>query len=156
VFHPLDLAGVKISPTATMVETSYLPWRATATGPGIHGRWLPVEEEPQPNGRRLISRARSSTIRAWSVRLVVVRDKRWTYVERLYERPELYDRDNDPNERVNLADRTEHADVQARLRQALIRWLQETADVIPYQEDPRLPHVDLPPPGARTSAPTQS
>jgi hypothetical protein len=87
---------------------------------------------------------------------VAVRDKRWTYVERLYERPELYDRDNDPNERVNLADRTEHADVQARLRQALIRWLQETADVIPYQEDPRLPHVDLPPPGARTSAPTQS
>lgn len=78
---------------------------------------------------------------------VAVRTHRWTYVERLYEGPELYDRLTDPHERVNLAGRTEFADVQLRLREAIHRWLLETTDVMPYDEHPRFPVVDLVAPG---------
>jgi len=83
---------------------------------------------------------------------IAVRDRRFTYVERLYEGPELYDRTADPAERVNLAGRPEHAQVQQALRDAVLRWLQETADVVPPEPDPRRPDVDLPAPGHRTAA----
>jgi hypothetical protein len=59
-------------------------------------------------------------------RAVAVRDRRYTYVERLYEGPELYDRVADSAERVNIAGRPEHAQVQRALREALLRWLLET------------------------------
>jgi arylsulfatase A-like enzyme len=81
---------------------------------------------------------------------IAVRDRRYTYVERLCEGPELYDRSVDPAERVNLAGRPEHARVQMTLRNAVFQWLHETGDVIPFQPDPRLPEVNLPSPGAMT------
>ncbi|MFF8717496.1 sulfatase-like hydrolase/transferase [Streptomyces sp. NPDC015184] len=78
---------------------------------------------------------------------VAVRDREWTYVWRLYEAPELYDRAKDPQERTSLAGRSEYAAVEQRMRDALLRWLVETADVIPAEADPRLPQVALPAPG---------
>lgn len=77
-----------------------------------------------------------------------VRDGEWTYVWRLYEPPELYHRAQDPDERLNLAGQDAYAEVELRLREALLRWMIETADVIPFSEDPRFPAVDLPAPGA--------
>jgi arylsulfatase A-like enzyme len=79
---------------------------------------------------------------------VAVRDQRWTYVWRLYEPAEVYDRVADPDEAHNLAGRPEVADIEARMSQAMLRWLVETADVLPEREDPRMPPVDLPVPGA--------
>ena len=79
---------------------------------------------------------------------VAVRDQRWTYVWRLYEPAEVYDRAADPDEAHNLAGHPEVADVEARMSQAMLRWLVETADVLPEREDPRMPPVDLPVPGA--------
>ncbi|WP_406156232.1 sulfatase-like hydrolase/transferase [Streptomyces sp. NBC_01005] len=79
---------------------------------------------------------------------IAVRDARWTYVWRLYEEPELYDRTTDPHERDNLAGHEKHAQVQQRLHDAMVRWLVETADVLPAEDDPRLPDVVLPVPGA--------
>jgi hypothetical protein len=67
-------------------------------------------------------------------------------VWRLYEPAEVYDRTTDPAEAHNLAGRPEVAEVQARLSQALLRWLVETADTLPEREDPRMPPVDLPTP----------
>ena len=84
---------------------------------------------------------------------IAVRDKRYTYVERLYEGPELYDRTADPTERINLAGRQDHAQVQQTLRDAVFRWLHETADVVPYEQDPRFPVVELPRPGAAAVVP---
>jgi arylsulfatase A-like enzyme len=78
---------------------------------------------------------------------VAVRDRRWTYVWRLYEPAEVYDRAADPDEAHNLAGTPEVAAVEARMSQALLRWLVETGDVLPEREDPRLPLVDLPAPG---------
>jgi hypothetical protein len=37
--------------------------------------------------------------------------------------------------------------VQATLRGEVLRWLHETGDVIPYEQDPRMPEVALPAPG---------
>jgi arylsulfatase A-like enzyme len=77
---------------------------------------------------------------------VAVRDRRWTYVWRLYEPAEVYDRAADPDEAHNLAGQPQVAEVEARLSQVLLRWLVETADTLPEREDPRLPAVNLPTP----------
>ncbi len=66
-----------------------------------------------------------------------VRDQRHAYVHRLYEGPELYDLVADPGETVNLAGRPEHAATEARLRDAVLGWMLETSDVIPWEPDPR-------------------
>jgi arylsulfatase A-like enzyme len=70
-------------------------------------------------------------------RVVSVRTREHTYVHRLYERPELYDRARDPGERVNLAGRAELAQVEAALRGRVLDWLLDTADVIPWEADSR-------------------
>ncbi|MFJ9583575.1 sulfatase-like hydrolase/transferase [Streptomyces acidicola] len=84
---------------------------------------------------------------------VAVRDREWTYVWRLYEPPELYHRATDPGESVNLAGRPEHADVERRMADALLRWQVETADVIPAAHDPRFPPVELPAPAVPGTGP---
>ena len=66
-----------------------------------------------------------------------VRDQRYTYVHRLYEGPELYDRQSDPGETVNLAGSADHADIEAEMKDAVLTWLLETSDVIPWTPDPR-------------------
>lgn len=70
-----------------------------------------------------------------------VRDRRWTYIERIYEQPELYDRASDPQERVNLAGKPYLRKVEYRMRARLASWLQETTDVVEY---PRIPTDELP------------
>lgn len=70
-------------------------------------------------------------------KVVSARDDRWTYVHRLYEDPELYDREADPYETINLAGRPDVADVERGLRDEVLRWLVETSDVVPWDPDPR-------------------
>ncbi len=71
-------------------------------------------------------------------RAISVRTKNWTYVERLYEGPELYDRVADPRETTNLAALAEHEHTCRELKDRIFRWLFETSDVIPWEEDPRM------------------
>lgn len=79
---------------------------------------------------------------------VAVRSDQWTYVWRLYEPPELYDRVADPHETVNRAGDPELTDIEAQLREEFLRWFVETCDVMPWESMPRVPDVDLPRPGA--------
>jgi arylsulfatase A-like enzyme len=79
---------------------------------------------------------------------VAVRDRRWTYVHRLYDPPELYDREADPRELVNLAGRPAVAEVERRFRDEVLRWMLATADVIPLERHPRRPEVNVPVPGS--------
>jgi arylsulfatase A-like enzyme len=77
-----------------------------------------------------------------------MRDQHWTYIYRLYEPAELYDRSADPLELHNLAadPRFVH---QARLMESqMFRWMVETSDFLPYSKDGRFPKVDLPDPKA--------
>ena len=68
---------------------------------------------------------------------VSMRTERWTYVHRLYEDNELYNRINDPRETTNLAGDAEVAEIERGLREQLLDWMLTTADAIPWREDPR-------------------
>ncbi len=72
---------------------------------------------------------------------ISMRNDHYTYVYRLYEDDELYDRKNDPGETSNLIGSSNLADTAATLRDELLEWLFETADVIPWDADPRFPKV---------------
>ncbi|KAF2188590.1 sulfatase [Zopfia rhizophila CBS 207.26] len=73
---------------------------------------------------------------------VSIRDREYTYVYRLYEADELYMR-NDTQEYNNLAALPEYADVKARMREVILKWMVETADTLPWYLDVRVPQVQL-------------
>lgn len=64
-----------------------------------------------------------------------------TYLHRRYEGDELYDRQADPDETVNVVDAPDMAATAATLRDQLFGWLADTADVIPWEPDPRFPDI---------------
>ncbi|GME37639.1 putative sulfatase [Neofusicoccum parvum] len=75
---------------------------------------------------------------------VALRSKEWTYIYRLYEPAELYSRQgDDPSELRNLAAEPEYAHVVRGLESVALRWMVETADVMPWTKDPRRAEVDL-------------
>ena len=59
------------------------------------------------------------------------------YVQRLYESDELYDLARDPGERRNLVAEPAYRGVLGELRLRLLRWYQETCDVVPRATDSR-------------------
>jgi len=69
---------------------------------------------------------------------IALRTERWTYVYRLYEGDELYDRATDPGELRNLSGSPETAPIERELRDRILRWTVETADVVPWDRDPRV------------------
>jgi hypothetical protein len=72
-------------------------------------------------------------------RAIVTRTERWTYIYRLYERAELYDRICDLRETTNLEGRPDLAEVEREMRERIFAWSVETSDVIPWKTDPRVP-----------------
>ncbi|KAH7323196.1 alkaline-phosphatase-like protein [Stachybotrys elegans] len=74
---------------------------------------------------------------------ISLRNEKWTFIYRLYERSELYSRADDPHELHNLIDEPAHKTLAERLERATFKWLLETADVMPWVADPRFPEVDL-------------
>ena len=70
-------------------------------------------------------------------RCVALRTREWTYIYRVYESDELYDRKGDPLEEVNLINSAEHQDLGRDLKERILAWLVETSDVIPWEKDPR-------------------
>ena len=71
-------------------------------------------------------------------RVACIRTPEWTYVHRLTDIDELYDRTADPRELVNLSGDPAHAEVESGLRARLGDWLLDTSDVIPVARDPRM------------------
>ena len=65
----------------------------------------------------------------------------YTYVYRLYEDDELYDRAADPQERINLIHAPELESTRQEMKEKMFDWVYSTADVIPWQGDPRFPKV---------------
>lgn len=68
---------------------------------------------------------------------VAVRDKKYTYVYRLYEQDELYDRSRDPNEKHNLAKVRKYSAIRAEMRNVALKWLVATPGTIPWYRDNR-------------------
>lgn len=72
---------------------------------------------------------------------ISMRDTDFTYVCRLYENDELYDRRTDPDETNNLIARDDLQPLAQTMRAAILDWMFETSDVIPWQTDPRFPKI---------------
>ena len=69
---------------------------------------------------------------------------------------ELYALSSDPPERVNVADHTEHAETQKRLRAELDAWMSRTGDPRATSDDDRwdsFQYFGHPGPGLRPAAP---
>ena len=71
-----------------------------------------------------------------------VRTDEYTYVYRLYEQDELYDRQSDPNETINLLIANPSHEAASSLKEDMMDWLVTTADVIPWEPDPRFPKLN--------------
>ncbi|KAI1859020.1 hypothetical protein JX265_010497 [Neoarthrinium moseri] len=74
---------------------------------------------------------------------ISIRDEQWTFVYRLYEPPELYDRQQDPEEMHNLASEPNSRKTIDRLEKAVLKWLFAGSDFLPWQKDDRFPSVNL-------------
>ena len=67
----------------------------------------------------------------------MLRDSRYKYVSRLLGSDELYDMEADPRETVNLIGRPEMQDTVTAMRCRLMKWLQATDDIVPFEPDRR-------------------
>lgn len=70
-------------------------------------------------------------------RSAMVRTMRHKLVRRTHGRSELYDLATDPLELRNLYDDSAHAGLRSQLETRLLEWYIRTADVVPWNEDPR-------------------
>lgn len=68
---------------------------------------------------------------------MMLRDERYKYVYRLYEQDEFYDLEEDPGERANQIGNERYKDKIDSMRSRLLRFLVETADVVPVRQDLR-------------------
>lgn len=68
---------------------------------------------------------------------VMLRTHEYKYIHRLYEQDELYNLRADPMETVNRIDDSQLAGVLAGLRERLMKFYLETADVVPFKIDKR-------------------
>jgi arylsulfatase A-like enzyme len=75
-------------------------------------------------------------------RAFCLRTDAFTYVYRLYEGNELYDRKADPQECDNLLAAGAHP-AEPELMASVLEWLASTSDVIPWQKDPRFPRITM-------------
>lgn len=67
----------------------------------------------------------------------MIRDARYKYISRILGQDELYDLATDPGERHNRIDDPALAGEVSRLQTAMLKWLQATTDVVPYDHDRR-------------------
>jgi arylsulfatase A-like enzyme len=68
---------------------------------------------------------------------VMCRTKRFKFVRRLYESDELYDLGEDPQELHNRIHDPAMQSVALEMRERLLTWYLETADVVPHDPNSR-------------------
>jgi len=68
---------------------------------------------------------------------IMIRDERFKYVSRTLGRDEFYDLQTDPGERKNRIDDPEYAVRIAGLKDRMLKWLEATADIVPFERDER-------------------
>lgn len=67
----------------------------------------------------------------------MITDGKYKYVERLSGRNEFYDLENDPQELKNIYGQEKDLAAVAKLKDAMLKWYQETCDVVPRNYDSR-------------------
>ena len=76
-------------------------------------------------------------VEPWHTKATMCRTHDYKYIKRLYERDELYDLRNDPQETQNLIDDSDYAEVLNQLKERMLTWYMRTADVVPFETDRR-------------------
>lgn len=74
---------------------------------------------------------------------ISLRDQDFTYIYRLYEPTELYDRAADPHEMHDLAGEESQCARVEQYEKVVLRWLVQGSDFLPWSKDNRFPEVDL-------------
>jgi arylsulfatase A-like enzyme len=156
----LELAGVDAG--YTHFGRSLLPLLADATvahrqaafSEGGHRIDEPHVIEDAPPPYHLKSKVQQSDGRNIS-KAVAVRTEAWTYVHRVHDTDELYDRTDDPQETRNRSGEPALAEIEQSLRSLVLDWMIETGDVVPWQPDPRWVGRDEMSPPRRASTTTE-
>lgn len=99
-----------------------------------------LEQSPYPYDLKAGLQHEDTTLAG---KAISMRDETWTYIYRLYEPAELYHRQNDPHELHNIAADSKHAELVAGFEREVLRWLLESADIMPWVGDTRFPEVKL-------------
>jgi arylsulfatase A-like enzyme len=73
----------------------------------------------------------------WHTKATMCRTHDFKYIRRLYERDELYDLSQDPQETRNLIDNPGYGQVLLQLKERMLTWYMETADIVPFETDVR-------------------
>ncbi len=68
----------------------------------------------------------------------MMRGERYKYVSRTLGSDELYDMSEDPGETRNLINKPEYQEILRGMQLDMLKWLQATADIVPYDYDQRL------------------
>lgn len=69
---------------------------------------------------------------------IMMRGERYKYVSRTLGNDEFYDMLQDPNETKNLIHKPEHQENIRKMQHDMLKWLQATADIVPFEYDQRL------------------
>ncbi len=68
---------------------------------------------------------------------IMIRDERYKYISRSIGSDELYDLEIDPGETRNLISNDTYSSIVTELRLAMLKWLQATDDIVPFNYDQR-------------------
>ena len=99
-----------------------------------------LEQAPYPYDIKASLQHEDTTLVGKAISL---RDEIWTFIYRLYEPSELYHRRDDPHELHNLAEDPAHKHFAEKYEKVVLKWLLQTADVMPWKSDDRFPSVEL-------------
>ena len=67
----------------------------------------------------------------------MMRDERYKYISRTVGKDELYDLQADPQETTNRIDDESLAPVVVDMQRKMLKWLEATDDIVPFELDER-------------------
>ena len=68
---------------------------------------------------------------------IMIRDHHYKYISRTLGSDEFYDLSIDPEEKMNRIEDAAYLPQIYKMKDAMLKWLEGTADVVPYQLDSR-------------------
>lgn len=68
---------------------------------------------------------------------IMIRDHKYKYVSRSKTKDEFYDLENDPKEMINEIENPKFKNLISDYRLKMLKWLQQTADIVPFTYDAR-------------------
>lgn len=73
----------------------------------------------------------------------MIRNERYKYISRISGMDEFYDLEKDPRETTNQINKKEYAQEISTLKNEMLKWLQGTSDIVPYDFDRRMTETML-------------